>query len=272
LIDRFSEDIDLTIERGLLEDLSVPADELGISKTERKRRIDRLSERCSDLIRDEIVPFLRTCVSDLEGARIDIDPDDPQTVQFTYPYALPSNSYGGGSYVNSVVRLEFGARGALWPASEGIVTAYVAAEFPELFNEPHVNVWVLDVQRTFWEKATILHAVACSGQLGQSERQSRHYADLARLAASAEGPRAVLNTQLLIDVAAHKASYFPKASAKYELARPGTLRLSPPEHLVPALRADYESMREMFISDPPSFAHVLEEIAALELGINQRAN
>ena len=46
LIDRFSEDIDLTIDRSLLENPEASADEVGISKNERKRRIADLAARC----------------------------------------------------------------------------------------------------------------------------------------------------------------------------------------------------------------------------------
>ena len=67
LIDRFSEDIDLTIDRSLLENPEAPADEVGISKNERKRRLDDLAARCSVLIRNEVAPHLRVCVAGLEG-------------------------------------------------------------------------------------------------------------------------------------------------------------------------------------------------------------
>jgi hypothetical protein len=60
-------------------------------------------------------------------------------------------------------------------------------------------------RRTFWEKVTILLAIASSD--------------------------AIADTELLIEVADHKAAYFPAASARCDLARPGALRLSSPNEL-----------------------------------------
>ena len=149
------------------------------------------------------------------------------------------SSYGGSAYVNAKIRLEFGARGELWPAEQGYVTSYAAEEFPALFTDPTTPVWVLRPRRTFWEKATILHAIASSGRIGGGERQSRHYADLARLANAPVGSEAIDDIELLLDVAENKATYSPAPKARYELAKPGTLRLAPPNKLLAELENDY---------------------------------
>lgn len=268
LIDRFSEDVDLTVDRRMLVVQESNPDEEGISTRERKRRIQTVAEKCATYIGEIIAPFLRSRETGWEEGVVEIDKDEPQTLHLSYPRALPDSSYGGSAYVNARIRLEFGARGELWPAERGNITSYAAEEFPHLFTEPTTAVWVLSPRRTFWEKATILHAIASSGRMGGGERQSRHYADLARIARTAVGSAAISDTRLLHDVAEHKAAYFPSASARYDLARPGTLRLVPSEILVEELEKDYDRMREMFITDPPSFSSMIEEIAALERRIN----
>lgn len=41
-----------------------------------------------------------------------------------------------------------------------------------------------------------------------------------------------------------KDRFYPSGSAHYELAKPGTMRLLPPEKCIPLLREDYEHMEE----------------------------
>ena len=268
LIDRFSEDVDLTVDRRLLVAREENPDARGISNRERKRRIEIVGVRCATYVRETIAPFLRSCEIEWSHGNLEIDPDEPQTLHLDYPRALPDSSYGGSAYVNARIRLEFGARGELWPAERGYVTPYAAEEFPALFTDPTTPVWVLSPRRTFWEKATILHAIASSGRIGGGERQSRHYADLVRIANAPVGSEAIDDIELLLDVAEHKATYFPSPKARYELAKPGTLRLVPPNKLLAELENDYERMQEMFIATPATFAKIIEDITTLEQRIN----
>lgn len=62
--------------------------------------------------------------------------------------------------------------------------------------------------------------------------------------------------------------FFKAAWARYEDAKPGSLRLTPGDQLEAALRRDYAGMREMIMGDAPSFDDVLSAIAALEAEIN----
>jgi hypothetical protein len=268
LIDRFSEDIDLTVDRMELVGEEGDPSEAGISTRERKRRIQIMAEKCATYVSEIVAVFLRSRGADWGDYKIEVDSQEPQTLHLSYPRALTGASYGGNAYVTAQIRLEFGARGELWPAEQAYITSFAALEFPQLFTEPTTSVQVLSPRRTFREKATILHAIASSGRIGGGERQSRHYADLARLAKAPLGNDARADTGLLLDVAKHKAMYFPSASARYDLARPGTLRLVPSPVLLEDLEKDYKRMQEMFITVPPTFANVIEEIAALERRIN----
>jgi Nucleotidyl transferase AbiEii toxin, Type IV TA system len=270
LIDRFSEDVDLTVDRSLfIADAEKP--EAGdISVRERERRIERIEARCITYVHDVLLPFLAARSADRTLGRVEIDESDGHTIWFHYPRSLRVDAYGGAAYVNAAIRLEFGARGELAPAEAGIVSSFAAQEFPSLFATAGARVRALSPRRTLWEKATILHAIALKGTLGTTERQSRHYADLARLIASPVGAEALADPELLRDVARHKALYFKSAPARYDLAVPGSLQLIPPADVRVALEKDYSRMREMFIAEPPSFAAVMEEIARFEDTLNRR--
>ena len=66
-----------------------------------------------------------------------------------------------------------------------------------------------------------------------------------------------------------KSQFFGSAWSNYEEAKPGTFRLVPPPERLPALRRDYEAMREMYLSEPDSFDDIMSALADLERRINQ---
>lgn len=270
LIDRFSEDVDLTVDRGILISDEERPEAADLSGRERKRRIAKVENRCIGYVQDVVLAYLHSL--HIGGERLDVrlDATESQTIWFEFPRSLPSAAYGGAAYVNPAIRLEFGARGELWPAEAGAVTAYAAEEFPALFTAPTVPVRALSPRRTFWEKATILHAIAMKDELGNGEQTSRHYADLARMIRSPIADAVLADSTLLTDVASHKAMYFSLPRARYEEARPGSLRLVPSDTIVAALARDYAQMREMFIAEPPSFDEVMRTVSEFENLINRR--
>jgi hypothetical protein len=132
-------------------------------------------------------------------------------------------------------------------------------------------VTVLSARRTFWEKATALHAEAHRPPESPTPQYfSRHYYDLAMLLATDDGQAAVADLDLLAQVAQHKATFFRSGWASYETARPGTLLLMPEDMRVKDLRADYRAMAPMmFDQTPPPFDDILAKIAALQETINR---
>jgi hypothetical protein len=80
------------------------------------------------------------------------------------------------------VRLEIGARSDHWPVVEASIMPYAADAFPGVFKEAGCKVRVLAAERTFWEKATVLHMWHhAPADKKFRDRQSRHYYDVVRL-------------------------------------------------------------------------------------------
>jgi hypothetical protein len=150
----------------------------------------------------------------------------------------------------------------------GRFSPYAATSFPKAFAETDCAVVAIDAERTFWEKATILHQEAHRpGTI--PARYSRHYYDLYKLA---EGP--VKATALSDHALLRLRGRVQRAVLLFLL---GALRswlgqvhsgLSPPESQQPALERDYRAMRDMFYREPPEFADVLRALQALEGEIN----
>jgi hypothetical protein len=126
------------------------------------------------------------------------------------------------------------------------------------------------VERSFWEKATILHTeYHRPAEKPTPDRFSRHYADTAALARHPNAGRAIDRHDLRERVVAWKGQFFGSSWANYDQAKPGTFRLVPPAGRLPALRRDYEAMRDMYLSDPTPFDEVIEILAEVENRINQ---
>ncbi|MDB6000340.1 MAG: hypothetical protein JWP52_2039, partial [Rhizobacter sp.] len=150
------------------------------------------------------------------------------------------------------------------------IRPWVADHFPAAFDDWRCTVTALDLQRTFWEKATILH-VEYHRPAGQSipDRYSRHYADMARLLQHQEAA-AMLSDQLLCArVVNWKSRVFARQWARYDLARAGSFRLLPPAPRLASLARDYAQMQPMFLSPPPSFDSVLAQLEAAEVLVNR---
>lgn len=269
VIKRFSEDVDVSIERTFLVTTESIEPEKKQGTKENQRRLDRLKQACQEKIIEVIIPELENKVglalSNVGKWEIHLDPDDPdnQTILFTYPSVIENS---GGGYVRPVVKIELGARSDHWPVEVMFVKPYVDIASGRVSIEG-AHVRVLGAERTFWEKATILHALGYGSKL--RARMSRHYYDVAEMVGTSIFTKAIQNIDLLIKVAEHKALFFKDSKAHYDLAKPGSLRLMPlPENLT-LLTDDYRQMQEMFFEDPPSFASVLTKLKTAEEEINK---
>ncbi|MEY8828915.1 nucleotidyl transferase AbiEii/AbiGii toxin family protein [Sedimentitalea sp. XS_ASV28] len=268
VIHRFSEDVDLSLDRtqlGFEGDRDPENPDLSSGK--RKSLLQDLQDAAEATVAGPLLDEINAVFSaSLElPFSLTIDEDDPQTVLFAYP-SLRADS---DSYIQPVIRFEFGARGAQLPAEQRPIVAYVQQAFPDLPGLNAVDARTLGIERTFWEKATILHMLFHQDeQKPLADRMSRHYYDMAQLIGHDAKARALAHIYLLDEVGHHKSVFFKAAWARYEDAKPGSLRLLPNEKLEAALRRDYAGMREMIIGDAPSFDDVMSAIAGLEAEIN----
>jgi hypothetical protein len=127
------------------------------------------------------------------------------------------------------------------------------------------------VERTFWEKATILHAeYHRPSDKPMPERFSRHYSDFSELIRRGISSHATAKLELLERVAQHKSLFFKSSWAKYSEAARGTLRVVPPEYRLTLLREDYAKMQQMFFGEPPEFEEMIALLTEWESRFNQK--
>jgi len=271
-IERFSEDIDLTLPQAGLpgaKDILIQDDQSATQRKTLKQHIDEALQRWGSgegrkAISERIEEVLGGQVKWRLAARDD-------ALEFEYPTPL-STDQGGADYVLPRVRLEFGAVMPVVPAEQASLRPYCARAGRYVMPDPEVHVRVLAPERTFWEKATLVHAENHRPEpKAVGSRLSRHYADLAALESHDIGARALQRIDLLRGVAQEKRRYFHAGWAQYEDAADGRLKLVPPREHERVRRRDYAGMRELYFSEPLEFDEILERLDRLEQNVNNRS-
>ena len=268
VIDRFSEDVDLTFDiRALIPDLlEGREDAMPATSSEERRWSKRVRQALPEWVAGTIQPILQQAI-DREGidARLRIDGDK---LFIDYPHLAQ-----GTGYVSPSVMLEFGARSTGEPASarDIVCDAAVAVDGLEF---PSARPRVMHAERTFWEKATAIH-VFCLQSRMRGDRFSRHWHDVARLDDAGIAAAAIEDRALGTAVAKHKTMFFAEKAADatwidYGAATSGHLQLVPGGDALKALADDYRRMVEdgLLASTPEPFGDLMDRCA----DIARRAN
>lgn len=268
VIERFSEDIDVSIERSFLGYGDDKAPEKMPSKKKQNAMLNLISESCTKYVKGELIQeldqLIKSKLPNTEEWKLIVDPDDEQTLLFYYPAVTKTDGY-----IPQRVKIEIGARSEHWPVSVHPIQSYVKEILKEKVTEQKIEVRVLNAERTFWEKATILHQYAhLPAEKPLGIRLSRHYYDFYQLLNSSIKKSAIEQIDLLKKVAEHKKVYFASAWASYDTAKVGTLKLSPSARLVGELENDYKLMGPMFFGKVPDWKLILDAVATFEQEIN----
>jgi hypothetical protein len=267
VIERFSEDIDLSLSPAFLK---LP--EAGTSRNQANKWMARAEAACSTAVQHEIGPAMETVVESVlgKGKRAwfefltDSGTNSP-VLLFHYPSSQPT----GFDYLKRSVKLEFGSLTDQQPVGRHPIRPWMAETLPDAFPDWRCEVVALEIERSFWEKATILHTEYYRpADKSTPDRFSRHYADVAALAKHPSASMAIDRDDIRDRVVRWKSQFFGSAWAHYDEAKPGTFRLVPHPNRLPALRRDYQAMRDMYLTEPASFVRILSTLSELENRIN----
>lgn len=258
LIGRFSEDIDLILDwREVISD--DPYKER--SKNKQNEFNDNTNEAAQIYIREELLPSISQLLAPV--CTCTIDADDRHSINITYPSAFKD------MYLRPQILLEIGPLASWTPSDVFKISSFAAQKFSEVFEQPSCRVDTILAERTFWEKATILHQEANrTADKPLPSRHARHYYDLAMMARSSVKEKAFARLDLLEAVVEFKQRFYPSGWAKYEEAKVGTLKLLPAAFRYAELRKDYTAMQNMIFEKHLSFEEILETLEALEHEIN----
>jgi len=270
IIDRFSEDIDLTCNiRRLIPDRTSEHGELPSNRSQAKKWVKDINVALKEWITQEIQPILeRALQNENIPASLELT-SSGDTLLLKYP-ALTS----GTGYIAPIVRLEFGGRATGEPHQIQGVVCDMASYIPEL-SFPTAAPLVMSVNRTFWEKATAAHVYCMQGKL-RSERYARHWFDLAAIAKS-KFITATQDKAVALTVAQHKSIFFFEKDhtghvVDYLDAIQGNLKIVPTGDAKLALKKDYAAMTDdgVLLGGHDSFEAVMDACHTLERLCNSR--
>ena len=277
IIHRFSEDVDISVDPEWLGFGGGNRLDVASSRSQFAKRERELEERCCKAIEISVWPLLEQAVVAVLGAlpeaRTYLTYEvDPATHSPNLLLAYPRLSKASGA-LKPRVKLEFGSLYDQRPTGSHRVTPIVAEVFPPEFSEPSAEVFALEAERTFWEKATILHAEYHRADDSPTPAGlSRHFYDLHCLSVHPAGQRALKDSGLRDEVVAFKQRYFYSKWAHYETAHPGSFRLVPDARRLAEIQRDYQRMADMFMKEPPGFSDLISALKSLEQQINKDLN
>lgn len=267
LINRFSEDVDVTIDYKEL----LPSADLSksISKSALKKLREQLEGKVKEYTQGKIPPFFMECFKkDFPDETFNLDlSEDGEKLRIHYPTLFEPAS----GYLQANVLIEFGGCNSIQPNDVHSIKTILSQVTGDLVL-PVAQVKVLSPARTFWEKATLIHVECHRGRLSNSpERLSRHWYDLAKLSQSWVEKSALSDRKLLEDVIMHKKAFFNASYANYDHCLDGQFRLVPNDDEIINLQSDYIQMQDsgMFPEKPQSFKDIIEDISKLEASINE---
>lgn len=272
VIDRFSEDIDLCLVPAFVGADAAGFDSL-TSRGKRDASVLEMQGQCAAKVQQVLMPVLEASIVQALGSapagrwlRYELDADAKSPIVW---FQYPSNQAAGFDYLRREVKLELGTLTDQQPTGRYPIRPLLADSFPAVFGDWSAEVTALELQRTFWEKATILHAEHHRPE-GQPTpaRYARHYFDMVRLLARPEAAQHLADRAQCARVVDWKSRVFARAWARYDLAVPGSFRLVPPPQRHAALAQDYATMRPMFLSEPPPFAALMKSLAGAEATLN----
>jgi predicted nucleotidyltransferase component of viral defense system len=263
LIQRFSEDIDLAIDREFL----------GFSGELGKNQRDRLRKTSGAYVDEVLFPELTEALkskgfNDLEIVLVNgKDTDRDRKINIKYPNVVPTPGY-----LQPLIQLEIGSRSLRDPFTMITFGSLLDETFPDQeFSQPPITVPVVNPERTFLEKVFLLHEeFQRPVDKIRVDRLSRHLYDLVKLADTEFAEKALSDQALYEKIVRHRYAFTRVGGVNYNLHQPQTINPLPIELVTNAWREDYTTMMDQMIYElyPPSWKELTAKLTVLKSRIN----
>lgn len=266
LIDRFSEDIDLVLDRAVL---GYPGD---LSKTRIKAlRRDSCAFISGEFRKNLEEQFLAmgipTELFSLTVKETTEHDRDPQVLVLNYASVLDKDPY-----LREAVLIEIGARSLREPAEQREVGSLIGQTLKNnaVAGSPF-SILTVTPPRTFLEKIFLLHEeFSKAEEKVKSERMSRHLYDIERIMRTEYAEQALSDKDLYHSIIAHREKFNALRGLDYSRHQPATIRFLPSEKTLKDWENDYKAMREsMFYGESLSFSELMYRLHSLQERINK---
>lgn len=264
LIDRFSEDIDLAVDRTFY------GYEGELSKNQRTK----LRKKASSYISGKFYPELKDKFKERELHNVDFkiieaksSDQDPRIIEISYPNIIPSPGY-----IQPKIQVEIGARSMREPFTIQTFSSLVDEKYPDFkFAQNPINIPTVNPERTFLEKIFLLHEeFQRPSEKIRVNRLSRHLYDIYQLSKTDFANKAINDQQLYESIVKHRQIFTRVGGVNYNLHQPKTINPIPHTGLLDDWKKDYKTMQEqMIFGDSPSFEKMIDELRKFTTRINR---
>ena len=265
IIERFSEDIDLILDWRKIDYKTGDAWK-DRSKNQQDKFNKEMNAAAARFYKNALIPKLNEELEAKLGLKnlFKTDENDEMIVQFAYPPLFHN------LYLRSYVQLEIGPIAEWLPSHEVAIKSFAAEQYPRVFQVcPESLVRTVDVERTFWEKITILHKIAnFPKEKTLPKRYARHLYDVYKMGKSKIKEMAFAKRELLDKYIAFKQKFYYSKNARYETAVLNSVKLLPESSFIDELRSDYHNMLQMIYGDKPDFDEIIDYLQILEKEIH----
>jgi len=257
VIERFSEDIDLILDWNII---SGTKEIIQPSNTRQDARNKEIIEESKAYISTTLKKQIEKVVNDI--CKVIVEEENISILQIQYPKGIEDD------YILPHIKLEIGPLAAWTPNETYTIKPYIDGINKNLVIDD-IKVPTIILERTFWEKVTILHREHYRPDGRYTPiRYSRHYYDLYQIGSSKMIDSIIQRTDLLEQVVEFKKRFYMCGWAKYDLAVRGSIELMPNSENKKYLKDDYTKMKGMIFGDYPSWEEILIFLEKLQEKIN----
>jgi hypothetical protein len=263
LINRFSEDIDLAMNREFF----------GFSGDISRTQVGKLKDASSKYISNDFLFSLQKAFDDagFKTVRLVVTDgkapdDDPVKIEVRYPTVTQYSAY-----VQPRVLLEIGSRSMMEPSTVCSFRSMIGDEFPNLpFADEDIHIRSVNPERTFLEKLFLLHEEHQRPKDKMKIKgKSRHFYDIYRISQTPYADKAIADKELYKSIVAHRERFSKLGGVDYASHFPPNLNPIPPVALMSEWERDYANIQgQMIVGENVSFHQMMEVIQQIIYRIN----
>lgn len=264
LIQRFSEDIDLVLDREFL----------GFTGELTKGDIRKLRRKSYQFITETFTEELKNKFYELgfkdvvvKCREVENHDQDPLIIEIYYNKLTETDTY-----LKPGVLVEVGSRSLKEPFTQRTFGTFVSQIYTDnLFTDKSITIPVVNPERTFLEKIFLLHEeFQKPSKKIRVERLSRHLYDIEKLSQTEYAEVALQNVDLYDTIVIHRSKFTPISGINYGNHRPENIKFIPPETILKKWEADYQEMKaNMIYGTPLEFDVLITRLMELQERINK---
>lgn len=264
VIHRFSEDIDLALDREFL----------GFTGELTKGDIRKLRRESFQFISGFFAgelnkKFAESGFNDVtvKPRKVENHDQDPLIIEIYYNKLTEKDTY-----LKPGVLVEVGSRSLKEPFTQRTFGTFVSEIYKDNpFTDKPITIPVVNPERTFLEKVFLLHEEFQKPHENiRVERLSRHLYDIEKLSQTGYAEIALKDFELYNTIVMHRSKFTPVSGIDYSKHNPANIRFIPPETIIKKWETDYRIMKDIMIyGQPLEFDELINRLTELQNRINK---